>query len=74
VLIAKRLSFILTLCCRKVPAAYPPAPGEQPWTAGILGLATHKWYNLHHHWRSGGLLPRLFTLTSRGRRLFSVTL
>lgn len=30
------------MCHHLAPAAYPPAMGEQPLNAGILGLATHK--------------------------------
>ena len=56
-------------------AAYPPAMGEQPLNAGILGLATQRRAARDITAAPGGLLPHLFTLTLQaGGRLFSVTL
>ncbi len=39
------LSFIYDDCRQSPPAAYPPASGEQPSSAGIHGLATRRTYS-----------------------------
>ena len=60
------LSFIYDGSHLPPPATYPPASDEQPFIAGIHGLATRQTYGRRHHCRRGGLLPRLFTLTRAG--------
>jgi len=37
-------SFISACNCLQAPSAYPPAAGEQPLIAGILGLSTREVY------------------------------
>lgn len=39
-----RLSFIYAGAHTPAPAAYPPASGEPPSSAGVFGIATHKMY------------------------------
>jgi len=68
------LSFIWIPVRTGTQAAYPPTSGEQPYRVGIHGLATRKPYSFLCRHKNGELLPRLFTLTLRIRRLFSVTL
>jgi len=52
---------------RGVERPYPRAMGGPPnppiWSCSRWGLPS-----VHHHWRTGELLPRLFNLTFRAKR------
>jgi len=55
------------MIAHRVQRPYPRALGGQPnppiWSCSGWGLPS-----IRHYWRTGELLPRLFTLTSRGWR------